>query len=203
MVGQDHSINIGGGIGTVAYEKTGGLNIELQYEYQLHSKLSAFVSVGSNRDEFTTEGNSQGTDGIKTWDNSWKFEYAEQFNYVDAGVKFPLLNGGSKYVMKAILGGTLGQSIYGYPDNIVINRGIIEQLDAIDRKIVVGMFLLGIENAIAITDRLSLGLSLNFRTLFQEKHTLNEGILINNGEITFTSGILNVANLVLQVGYDF
>ena len=204
MMAQNNYIKIGTGIGGVPYEMSGGWNFELQYEYKMKTKLSGFLSLGTNnRDNFTTQGRSQGTDGTETWDNSWQFEHSERFNYIDAGLKYPIFNIGERYAIKAVLGASLGQSIYNYPDNIFINRGIIEERDDITRKVEVGMLLVGLENHISITDRFSVSLNFNYRTTFDEKHILTREIEAPSYLIFTTSGILDVANASLQVGYLF
>lgn len=204
IMAQKNNIKIGTGIGTLPYETTGGWNVELQFEYKIKTRLSGFLSLGTNnRDNFTAQGRSQGTAGTETWDNSWQFKFSERFNYIDAGLKYRVFNTGERYAMKAVLGASLGQSVYTFPENVFINRGIIEQLDDITRKVEVGMLLLGVENHILITDRFGVSFNFNFRTTLDKKHILNSEIRTHNWYGYTTSGILNVMNVLLQFGYLF
>jgi len=200
---QKNQVKIGGGIGGVPYEGTPGWNIEFQYEYNMTKRFSGFIALGMNGDKFSSQGRSQGTDGTDTWDNSWRYQYSERVNYFDAGFKYRIFKIGERYKMKAAVGGSLAQSIFRYPENIFINRGRIEQQDDVTRKVEVGMLLVGLENHISITERFGINLNLNYRTTFNEKHILTREVKFHNGISSSTSGILNLVNLTLQVGYLF
>jgi len=63
--------------------------------------------------------------------------------------------------------------------------------------------LVGLENHISITERFGINLNLNYRTTFNEKHILTREVKFHNGISSSTSGILNLVNLTLQVGYLF
>ena len=80
MMAQKNYLKTGGGIGNVPYEGTLGLNVELQYEYKMLTRLSGFLSLGMNSDKFTLSGRSQGIDGTETWDNSWQYQLHNQFS---------------------------------------------------------------------------------------------------------------------------
>jgi hypothetical protein len=200
---QKNYIKIGGGIGSAPYEGGLGWNVDFQYEYKLAKKLSGFMSVGIIGDELTSQGRSQGSDGTQTWDNSWKYQYSERLNYIDLGLRHRILKKSEKYEMKAALGASFAQSVFRYPENIYINRGIIEQQDNVTRKVEVIMLLLGIENHIPISDHVSINLNLNYRTAFKERHELRREVRFDDGISTATSGILSVVNVSLQVGYLF
>jgi hypothetical protein len=200
---QKSQVKIGGGIGEVPYLGAFGWNIESQYEYQMTTRFSGFIALGMNGDKFTSQGRSQGSDGTGTWDNSWQYQSSERLNYFDAGFKYQIFKIRERYKMKAAVGGSLAQSTLRYPENIFIDKGIIELKEDVTRKVEVGMLLLGIENYISITDRLGISLNLNYRTTFNEKYTLTREVKDPYGVSYSISGILDVVNLSLQVGYKF
>jgi hypothetical protein len=202
-MGQESYLKIGGGMGSLPYEGTLGWHAELQYEYRFLPSLSGFVSVGINGDNFTNKGQSQGNDGMETWNNSWEYNYVERLNYIDLGLKYPLLSIGKRYVMKPALGLSFVQSVLEYPEKMFINRGVIEQREDVVRKVGAGMLLFGLENVIALNERVGLNLSLNYRTAFTERHILTREVTFHNSRVTSTSGILHVTNIVLQIGYRF
>lgn len=203
VMGQESYLKIGGGAGSLPYEGTLGWNAELQYEYRFLSGLSGFISVGINGDNFTSKGQSQGNDGMETWNNSWDYNYSERLNYIDLGLKYPLLTIGKRYVMKPALGLSIVQSVLEYPEKIFINRGVIEQREDVVRKAGTGMLLFGLENVIALNERVGLNLSFNYRTSLTERHILTREVTFHNGRVTSTTGILHVANIVIQIGYRF
>ena len=203
IIAQKNQIKIGGGLGGVPYEMSIGTNIELQYEYKINTKFSGFMALGLNYDNFSAYGMSQGTDGTDTWNNSYQYEYSERFKYVDLGVKYSILRSGERYEMKASLGGSLAQSVFQYPEDIYINRGLIEQYNEVTRKVELGMLLFGIENYVFITDRFFLNLNLAFRTTFKERKILAREVKFHNNLVIETSGILNLFNINFQVGYQF
>ncbi len=202
MIAQNNQIKIGGGIGMVPYQSALGWNVDVQYEYKINSQFSGFIGAGMIGSNFTTRGRSQGTDGTDTWDNSWQFQYSERFQYIDLGLKYSILKR-ERYEMKTAFGGSLAQSIFKYPPDVYINRGIVEQENEVSRKVEIGMLLLGLENYVYLTDRFFLNLNLRFRTLFKEKHVLIREIKSHNNSGSVRSGILNVTNLNLQIGYLF
>ena len=65
------------------------------------------------------------------------------------------------------------------------------------------MLLLGVENHIVITDRFGVSLNFNYRTTFDEKHILTRELRTHNNLGSSTSGIINVVNVLLQIGYLF
>ncbi len=203
IIAQKNQVKIGGGIGVVPYEGSPGWNAEFQYEYKMNPKFSGFIGLGINGDDFITQGRSQGTDGTDTWDNSWQFQYSEKFIYLDVGLKHRIVKRGERFEIKGSLGGSLAQSVFQYPEDIYINRGIIEQQNVVSRKVAVGMLLLGLENYVYLTDRFFLNLNLMVRTTFKERSILTREIEFHNNFSSETSGILNVPNLNLQLGYQF
>lgn len=203
IMAQKNQIKIGGGIGTTPYEGTPGWNFEAQYEYKVTPIFSGFFALGMNGNVFTAKGRSQGTNGTDTWDNSWQYQYSERLKYIDIGLKYKILSIGKRYEMKASVGGSLVQSTFQYPEDIFINRGVIERQNEVTRKVELGMLLLGFENYIYVTDRLFLNLNLLFRTTFKEKYILTREIRFHNNLASTTSGILNVTTLNLQFGYLF
>ena len=203
IIAQKNQVKIGGGMGSTPYEGTPGWNVDFQYEYKVTPKLSGFTGVGMNGDKYTAQGRSSGTSGTDTWNNNWKYDYSERFIYIDIGLKYKIFELGERYEMKASVGGSLGQSIFQYPEDIFINRGIIERQDEVTRKVEVGLFLLGFENYIYLTDRLFLNLNLILRTTFKEKYLFTREIKFHNNFTFVTSGILYVPSINLQVGYLF
>ncbi len=203
LVAQKNQLKFGGGIGGVPYEGTPGWNIELQYAYQMTPRLSGFLSLGTNGDNFTSTGRSMGTDGIGTWDNSWQYGFSERLHYVDAGLRHRIFRVGEKYEFKGAVGASFAQSVLNYPEQIFINRGVIEQKEDVTRKVGVGMLLIGVENRVAVTDRIHISLSFNYRTTLKERFVLTRTVNYNDGTSSSTSGILNAVNLALQFGYSF
>lgn len=203
LAAQKNQLKFGGGIGSTPYEGTPGWNIELQYAYQITPQFSGFLSLGTNGGNFTATGRSTGADITGIWDNRWKYEYSERLRYMDAGVRHRIFRIGEKFEFKAAVGASFAQSVQKYPEYIFINKDVIEQKEDITRKVEVGMLLLGVENRAAITDRISISLSFNYRTTINEKHVLTRTVNYNYGSSSSTSGILNAVNLALQFGYSF
>lgn len=150
MMAQSYYIKAGGGIGGVPYEGTPGWNVALQCAYQFASRFSAFLSLGTNGDRFTSSGRSLGSSGSDARDNSWRNQYSERLHYMDAGLKYRLIGGGNVYQLKGTAGASLAQSVFHYPETLVINRGIIEQREDVTQKVETPMFLLGIDNHFSI-----------------------------------------------------
>lgn len=156
-----------------------------------------------NGDNFISKGRAQGALGAEMWDNSWQYEYSERLNYIDIGLKYRLFKVGNRYELKTAIGTSFAQSVLNYPEYIFIDRGVIVQQDDVTRKVEVGALLLGIENHIELNDRFGVSLSLNYRTTFNKKHILTREVNFDDGLFSSTAGILNMLNLVLQLGYRF
>ncbi|MCW5922289.1 MAG: hypothetical protein KIS77_08100 [Saprospiraceae bacterium] len=200
---QNNILKLGIGLGGVAYEGTLGIGGELQYERLLGSGLSVFASAGINGDFFTSRGRSQGSSGGMTWDNSYKYNYSEQFLYVDLGLRGRVLSVGEKYALKLGAGVSAGQAVLRYPKTLFINRGIIEQRVNDTHRAEAILFNFGIDNDFTINPRFVITLRGIFRTTFSEKHILSRVVNYENGTSSSTSGILNVPSVMISFGYLF
>ncbi len=200
---QKHQVKIGGGIGTLPYERTLAWNIDFQYEHRVNPVFSGFAALGTSRKSFTVMGN-YGRVGSPVW----QYEYSERLAHLDAGIKRRVFRIGKRYEAKVALGGTLLQSTYNHPDSVTIREATVVRKDDVTRKRVVGMFLLGLENSLSVTDRFSVSVSLNYRTTFNEKHVLVREVIFRSDSKTVSvphavSGILHQASMTVQLGYLF
>lgn len=201
---QQNSIKAGGGTGSVPYEGVFGWNIELQYERELAAEeITIFAALGANAARSDIWGQSRGSDGVTSWNNSWAYAHKERFHYLDIGMKLRLFERGSRYEFKLGAGAALGYSVFKYPETIFIRRGIIEQREDTVHRVGVVMPMLGIDNKIKVTDQIFVSLSLNLRVSFEEQHILERVILYENGRSSSTSGISAMMNAALQVGHVF
>ena len=201
---QRHQVKIGGGIGTLPYERhLGARNIEIQYEREITPALSGFAALGISFENVVGEGSYT----FGEWYRIWRYEISERLLYFDVGIRPRIFKIGKRYEMRAALGGSVALSIYSYPENIVINRGVLRK-DDISQRVVVWMFLLGLENRFHITERFSVGLSANYRTTPEAKQPLTrihrEIREIDSSIMSAVyPGISYSTNIVLHFGYVF
>lgn len=200
---QQNNLIVGFGTGNIPYEGTMAWGGDVEYERFLNDGLSVFVSAGWLGDRFTEQGYSMGTDGTTTWDNNWKYDFSERFQFVDLGVKERILRIGEKYSLHSSLGATFGQSVFKYPETLVIEKGVILQQEQVTRRVEVWMLNVGIEQRFKVTEHFFIGLNAAFRTTFGEKHVLSRVINFDYGTISSTSGIRSVSNVNLVVGTIF
>ncbi len=201
---QKHQLRIGGGIGALPYEGSlGAWNIEIQYEREITPPLSGFAALGISFEDIAGEGSY----ALGEWYRIWRYEMSERLFYFDVGIRPRMFKIGKRYEMRAALGGSVALSIFNYPKNIVINKGVLRK-DDVSQKVVVWMFLLGLENRVHITDRFSISLSTNYRITPDAKRplTLTYREIREVGGSSMSTGYLGITystNIVLQFGYVF
>ncbi len=198
---QNHQIKIGGGLGEVDFN---GWNAEIQYERKLSKRLSVFTAVGVIGYSYTVGVCHTFREFNGRWTRCWAFDCPESFIYLDAGFKGRLFRLGRRYEMRAALGGAFARLIYRGPERVTVySLRIVSEDYGRARTTEKTMFLVGLENRVSLTDRLSISLNANYRDgLFPALQTYE---VIANDALLFKGvrEVVRAANVTFQLGYAF
>jgi len=198
-----NAVKLGVGYSETAYQGTGGLLAELQYDRRLNNRFTLTTGLGHLRGTYVMSGSSMGTDGTESWDNSYELKFDEQFSYLEANALYSFFPVEQRNDLKFGVGLAYAQAILDYPVDVYIYRGEVVRsvIEPYTRYALMMNFVL--ENDFHLNDRWIAGLKATFRTTFSEKDVLERVITYPDGFQSSTSGILNNAGITARAGYRF
>jgi len=196
------ALQIGGQYGPTPYETLDGFGVNAGYEWDFHRLFSAVAVAGFVRDGYQVEGRSFGQDAGGSWDNSYTYRLEEQFNYLDLTGLINLTPNSKRNRLEIGLGTGLTYTVFKYPKDLYIEKGVIDNLNYTTHKEMVAMAHITFANRVMITDRLEVFARLTGRQAFQESPIQTVVVRYDGGaSSSSSSNIRNNYTITLGVGY--
>lgn len=195
------TLQLGAQYGPTPFETIGGMGVSAGYEMDISRHFSVAATTGFVRGSWVARGGSQGQDANGSWDNRYSYRTSEQFNYLEITGLVNLTPNSKRNRMEIGLGTGMTYTMLRYPKDLVIDRGMIENLNYTRHHEWVAMAHLTIANRVRISDRLEVFGRLTGRQAFQESPILYRGAQAGKGSFSSATNVRNNYTVNIGIGY--